>query len=73
MPKHAYPKKWTPKLAYKFSMSRIEKIKFLLEEISGCYDGVCGTVEVEVDSLYQYGFTDLEDTLKWVLEEGKTP
>lgn len=42
MPKHAYPKKWTPKLAYKFSMSRIEKIKFLLEEISGCYDGVGG-------------------------------
>ena len=70
---HAYPKDWTPKKAYNFATRRIEKIKFLLEEISGCYDGVVGSVENEVDRIYRNEFADLEEILKDVLEEEKTP
>ncbi len=70
---HAYPNDWTPKKAYNFAMRRIAKIKFLLEEISGCYDGVVGSVECEVDRIYLNEFTDLEEILKEVRDEGITP
>lgn len=70
---HAYPNKWTPKIAHRFATKRVEKIKFLLEEISGVYEDVEQAVVNECDQIYQYGLDDLVKTLQWALEEGRTP
>lgn len=70
---HAYPNKWTPKLAHKFAMKRVEKIRFMLEEIAGCYEDVDQSILNECDQIHRYSLGDLEEALDNVLEEGKTP
>lgn len=70
---HAYPNKWTPKRAHRFCMTRIDKIRFLLEEIAGCYEDVEQGVVNEADELYRYGLTGLIEMLDYALEDGKTP
>ncbi|PTW61404.1 hypothetical protein C8N35_102113 [Breoghania corrubedonensis] len=57
------PKNWTPAIAHRFAMVRIERIKHALAEIGYLYGDVYQPVTDEADSLAFDGLNDLVDAI----------